>query len=130
MDNQERFLRILKRVGGLSFAIAFLLAINVFAGIGREYLSLGTARYLFLGFGGLGLILNLVTFQLGKYHPIYNLTFWGGSIVTFIGLILDLFYVRYSFYVLILGLIIVGISFILPKQFVDPKGSNPDLLDD
>ncbi|PWL30491.1 MAG: hypothetical protein DCO96_05810 [Fluviicola sp. XM-24bin1] len=130
MDNQERFLQILKTIGGVSFVIAFILAINIFGRVGREYISLPVARYLFIGFGALGLILNLVTFQTGKYHPIYNLTYWGGSIITFVGLIMDLFRVQYSMYVLILGLATVGVSFLLPKSLVDPKGNDPDLLDD
>jgi len=130
MDNQERFLRLLKNFGGVCFAIAFVLVINIYGGIGREYISLTTAKYLFLGFGGLGLVLNLVTFQTGKYHPIYNLTYWGGSLVTFSGLIMNFFSIQYSDYVLIGGLIIVGVSFFLPKKYVEAKDGNPDLLDD
>lgn len=130
MDNQERFLRILKSIGGISFAVAFILAVRIFGDIGRQYISLEIARYLFIGFGGLGLVLNLVTFQTGKYHPVYNLTYWGGSIIVFVGLILNFIRSPYAFYILIAGMITVGVSFFLPKRFVEPKGGNPDLLDD
>lgn len=131
MDKQDRLLRILKSVGGACFLIAFaLLAVNIYGGIGRAYLSVMLAKYLFLGFGGLGLVLNLVTFQTGKYHPVYNLTFWGGSIVTFIGLVFNFMHWPYSRYILIAGLLIVGVSFFLPKKWVEPKESNPELLDD
>lgn len=130
MDKQDGLLRILKGIGGACFVIAFILTANIFGGIGREYISLEIARYLFIGFGGLGLVLNFVTFQTGKYHPVYNLTYWGGAIVTFIGLILNFVHWQYSRYILIAGLLIVGVSFFLPKKWVEPKGSNPDLLDD
>ena len=130
MDKQDGFLRILKSIGGACFLIAFILAVNIFGNIGRSYLSLQMARYLFIGFGGLGLVLNLVTFQTGKYHPVYNLTYWGGAIVTFIGLIFNFMRWQYSRYILIAGLLIVGISFFLPKKWVEPKESNPELLDD
>lgn len=130
MDNQERFLQILKRIGGASFAIAFLMAIPIFGRIGLEYISIEMARYLFIGFGALGLILNLVTFQTGKYHPLYNLSYWGGSIIVFVGLVMNLLRIPFAMYALIGGLIIVGISFVLPKRLVERGESNPDLLDD
>jgi archaellum biogenesis protein FlaJ (TadC family) len=130
MDNQERFLQILKRVGGICFAIAFIMALPIFGRIGLEYISIPTARYLFIGFGALGLILNLVTFQTGRYQPLYNLTYWGGSIIVFAGLIMNLFRIQFAVFVMIAGLLIVGVSFVLPKRYVERKDSNPDILDD
>lgn len=130
MDKQERFLKLLKTIGGVAFMISFALALVIFGGIGRSVIDLGTARILFIGFGGLGLILNLVTFQTEKYHPLYNLTYWSGAIVTFVGLLFLFMQWPYGRYILIGGLLVLGVSFFLPKKWVDPRGENSDLLDD
>ncbi|GAB5418352.1 MAG: hypothetical protein Crog4KO_15440 [Crocinitomicaceae bacterium] len=130
MDNQDRVMKILKNIGGFAFAAALILAINIFAGVGREYLSRQIAMYLFIGFGGMGLLLNLVTFQTGKYHPVYNLIYWLGSIITFVGLISMLMRWPFGRYTMIFGMMTIGVSFFLPKRWVDPKGGNSDLLDD
>lgn len=120
----------LKRIGGLAFILAFVLALNIFGRIGREIIPLQTARYLFIGLGGLGLVLNLVTFQTGKHHPIYNLVYWIGSIITFLGLIALFMHWPYARYILIGGMLTIGVSFFLPKKWAEPKESNPELLDD
>lgn len=130
MDNQERFMKALKTIGGFAFVVALILAINIFAGVGRAFISLQNARYLFIAFGALGLVLNLITFQTGKYHPIYNLVYWLGSIITFVGLISLLMYWPYARYTLIFGMLTIGVSFFLPQKWVDPRDKNPELLDD
>lgn len=130
MDNQERVMKIMKTIGGFAFIVALIFALNIFANIGREFMSRQTALYLFIGFGGIGLLLNLITFQTGKYHPVYNLVYWLGSIITFAGLISMLMRWPYARYTLIFGMLTIGVSFFLPKRWVDPKDSNPDLLDD
>jgi hypothetical protein len=43
---------------------------------------------------------------------------------------MNFFSIQYSDYVLIGGLIVVGVSFFLPKKYVEAKDGNPDLLDD
>ena len=130
MDKQERFLKLLKTIGGVAFMISFALALVIFGGMGRSFIDVRTARILFIGFGGLGLILNLVTYQTGKYHPLYNLTYWSGAIVTFVGLLFFFMHWPYGRYILIGGLLVLGVSFFLPKKWVDPRGGNSDLLDD
>jgi len=130
MDSQERVMRFLKAAGGFAFVAALLLSMNIFFRVGSDFLPRRTALYLFIGFGGIGLILNLVTFQTGKYHPVYNLIYWLGSIITFAGLISMLMRWPYARYTLIFGMMTIGVSFFLPKRWVDPKGSNSDLLDD
>lgn len=130
MDSQDRVMKILKTIGGLAFIVALIFALNIFARVGREYLSYQMALYLFIGFGGMGLLLNLITFQTGKYHPVYNLVYWLGSIITFVGLITMLMRWPYARNILIFGMLAIGVSFFLPKRWVDPKGSNSELLDD
>jgi hypothetical protein len=129
-SDQERILGIFKTIGGICFLLAFVLALNLFTGIGRNIMALSTARFLFILLGGLGLVLNLVTYQTGRFHPLYNLVYWLGSIVTFIGLVLLLLRLPFSRWTLIAGIAIIGVSFFLPKKWVDRKEENSDLLDD
>ncbi len=76
----------LKRYSGIAFAIAFLMAIVLFSGTGRQYIPIDTAKAIFIGAGAIGLILNLLSFRSGKHGPLFNFLYWTGSIVLFIGL--------------------------------------------
>lgn len=122
---------LLKRFASIAFALAFITAINLFGGLGREYMSVQTARILFMVFGAIALVLNLLSFQSGKQGPIFNFLYWAGSIVAFIGLILQQFHIRYALIIVIAGMVILGASFILPYGLdkLDPK-EKEDLIDD
>ena len=106
---------IFKRIASIAFGLAFLMAINIFAGVGREYLSLQHARLLFMVFGGIALVLNLFSFQSGKNSAIFNFLYWAGSIVAFIGLVFHQFHLPYSLIIIMAGMGILGISFVLPE---------------
>ncbi len=121
---------ILKKVAGICFGIAFLMAIVLFANVGRDYISFFTARYIFIGSGALGLLLNLFSFQSGKNSPLYNFLYWTGSIVVFAGLIFLIMHWPFGYYIIVTGLIIVGLSFILPESLAKGPEKENDLLDD
>lgn len=120
---------ILKKLAGISFAIAFLMAIVLFTNYGRDYISVSTAKWVFMVAGALGLFLNLLSFKSGKHSMIFNFLYWSGSIVLFIGLTFQLMRWPYGFYIIISGLIVVGISFILPESLVIKDNKESDLLD-
>lgn len=122
---------IFKRIASISFALAFVMAINIFAGVGREYLSLQHARLLFMIFGGVALVLNLLSFQSGKNSAIFNFLYWAGSIISFIGLIFHQFHLPHSLIIIISGMGILGISFILPEGLsrIDRSDEN-DIIDE
>lgn len=130
MDDRAKITRILKGASAISFGIAFLMALNLFGEIGRSILSLSTAKIIFIGAGGIAMVLNLISFQTGKFHPMYNLFYWLGSIVVFFGLVFMLMNWPYAKIILIGGMLAVGASFFLPKSLSEKKSSNPDLLDD
>lgn len=122
---------ILKRIASIAFALAFLMAINIFAGVGREYLSLQHARLLFMIFGGIALALNLFSFQSGKNSALFNFLYWAGSIVAFVGLILHQFHFPHSLIVVISGMVILGISFVLPEGLARlDKQKESDIIDE
>lgn len=129
MDNQNKLFKSIKTVAGVAFAIAFVMAIVIFGNIGRAYISVPTAKLVFISAGGVALILNLITFQTGKFHPIYNLTYWLGSIIIFVGLIFNIMHWPYAIYILMAGMLGVAISFFLPKSMVEKHPQDSELLD-
>ena len=130
MNKRERNMSIIRSIAGAAFGISFLMAIFLFTDIGRGFISLLTAKYIFIGSGAVGFCLNLLAFQSGKHHPIYNFVYWSGSIVLFVGLVFILMRWPYAFYIVISGIVIVGISFLLPAQLSNAKPKDPELLDD
>ena len=121
---------IVKRIAAICFAIAFLMAIVLFAGVGRQYIPVPTARIIFMAAGAAALVLNLFSFQTGKNNPSFNLAFWLGSVVLFAGLVFQFMHWPYSKIILISGLAITGISFFLSPNLINGKSDNSDVLDD
>jgi hypothetical protein len=130
MSKREENMGLIRKISGAAFGISFLMAIVLFTDLGRGLISLLTAKYIFIGSGAVGLMLNLLTFQSGKHNPIYNLVFWGGSVILFIGMTFLLMRWPYGFYIIIGGLIILGGSFFLPSSITDSQDKNSELLDD
>lgn len=129
MDNQTKLYKSIKTVAGLAFAIAFLMAVIIFGNIGRTYIAVPTAKIIFISTGGVALVLNLITFQAGKFHPIYNLTYWLGSTIIFVGLIFNIMHWPYAIYILMAGMLGVAISFFLPKSMIEKQPQDSELLD-
>lgn len=119
---------LIKKIAGIAFAVAFLMALVIFASIGRSYMPLSTAKIIFMFSGAIGMILNFFSFQTGKNNPIYNFLFWGGSIILFVGLIFLQFHYPFGEYIIIGGLLVLGISFIVPKNESETNPDN-DILD-
>ncbi len=119
-----------KKFAGIAFAIAFLMAIVLFTGTGRNYISLGTAKLIFMISGAIGLFLNLLSFRSGKHNAGFNFLYWAGSIILFAGLTFLLMRWPYGYYIIVTGLVIVGVSFFIPERFITPSETDSDLLDD
>lgn len=120
----------LKKIAGLCFGIAFLMAIVLFTGNGRSYISSSTAKTIFIISGAIGLFLNLLSFKSGKNNIVFSFIYWAGSLITFIGLIFYMMHWPYGYYIIISGMGILGISFFIPEKFINEKKNESDLLDD
>ena len=120
---------ILKRIAAICFAIAFIMAIVMFTGLGSELITRSFAKVIFLIVGACGLLLNLLSFRSGKHSAGFNLIYWLGSIVLFIGLTFLIMHWPYGFYIVLAGMATVGISFFYSPN-LDEKGKSDDLLDD
>ena len=121
---------ILKKIAGIAFAIAFLMALRLFGEFGSQYISKSVAKTIFMCAGAIGLLLNLLSFQHGKHSSIFNLLYWAGSIILFVGLSFFLFKLPYGFNIIVIGLITVCASFILPNSLLESNKKQSDLLDD
>jgi hypothetical protein len=121
---------LLKRIAGISFAIAFMMAIILFTNIGRNYISFPTAKTIFIVAGAVGLLLNLLSFRSGKQNAGFNFIFWSGMIVLFIGLIFKIMHLPYGIYIVLGGMIITGISFFISSDVISGETNESDLLDD
>lgn len=121
---------IFQRIAAICFAIAFLMAIVMYTHIGTRFISEATARIIFLSLGGIGLLLNLLTFRLGKGDTNFNFFYWIGSIILFVGLAFMSMQKKYGFYIMIGGMLILGISFFYNPKIDDDESSQNDLLDD
>ena len=124
-------MQYLKKIAGISFALAFLMAIVLFTGFGGQYIGRPMARIFFMIFGALGLVLNLFSFQTGKHGPVFNFSYWIGSLVVFAGLTFQLMHWPYSKILMIAGIVLLGISFFLPESLLKQNGNDSsDLLDE
>ncbi len=129
MENKKRLLEIFKRIAGVAFAVSFLMAIVLFANIGREYISLITAKYVFIGAGAIALLFNLLSFESGKHNPLFSFVYWAGSLIVFTGLVFFIMRWPYAVYILVGGLIILGGSLLLSPNRKEVDKSSNDLLD-
>lgn len=120
---------MLKRISGIAFALAFLMAIILFTGYGRSFISIEMARYLFFALGAIALFTNLISFQKGKHSPIYSFVFWAASILLFIGFIFKIQHWPYSTYIMLTGLGTLGVSFFIPSKRSNEIEKDEELLD-
>jgi len=122
---------VLKKVAGGFFILAFLMATRLYLNFGREFVPLSVAKYGFIIFGLIGLILNLLSFKYNNKNIGYNFFYWLGSIVVFSGLLFRVMNWSYNREVLIGGMVILGASFFIPTSLLSNKEKkNKDLLDD
>ncbi len=120
---------ILKKLAGVFFAIAFLAAIILFTGTGSQYIPLHVAKIIFICTGAVAMLFNLLSFQHGKSNALFNFLYWAGSLVVFLGLLFFIMKWPYGFNILIAGLVITGISFVVPEEWLARKGGDEDILD-
>lgn len=118
---------IFKRIASIGFAISFILAIAVFTDVFDGIISKANAKYGIIVFGGIALLMNLLSFKYDQNSENNNIVFWIGSVIVFVGLIFKIQNFPYNQVLLVIGILIVGLSY-----FFNPfknKEKNDDLLD-
>lgn len=128
MDNREKLFKLFKQIAGIGFAISFVFAVFIFTDIGNSYIPKTTAKYLFISFGGIAILFNLLSFERGKHNPTYSFVYWTGMLITFFGLTARLLQMPYSLYIMIAGILILGASFMISSKRKEQEKPD-DLLD-
>ena len=129
MDNRKQMLEIFKRIAGVAFALSFLMAIVLFADVGRQYISLITAKYTFISAGAVALLFNLLSFESGKHNPVFSFVYWVGSLIVFTGLVFFIMRWPFGVYILTGGPVILGGSLLLSPNRKEMDKSSDNLLD-
>ena len=129
MYNRKQMLEIFKRIAGVAFALSFLMAIVLFADVGRQYISLITAKYTFISAGAVALLFNLLSFESGKHNPVFSFVYWVGSLIVFTGLVFFIMRWPFGVYILTGGLVILGGSLLLSPNRKEMDKSSDNLLD-
>ena len=115
-----------KLISNILFALSFLLAILLFTDNTFGYKLL--IRGAFLATGGIALLLSLVASRTAGSKNEFNLLFWIGSLVIYIGFVMRFQHFPGSEYPLIGGLAISAISNFY-NPFLQQKNKDEDLLD-
>ncbi len=117
-----------KKISGIAFALSFLMAIVLFTGYGRAYVSIEMAKIIFLSSGAIALFMNILSYKTGKHEQTFNLFYWIGSIVLFLGFAFKILHWPMASIIILIGAFILGVAFLLPNK-VKKKQKDDDLLD-
>lgn len=119
----------LKLIGGISYLTSFIVLLNSYIDFGF-YLDNNQSIILFVTLGGIGFLLNLISYKKDKIgtHKT-NLLFWIGGISIFFGLTLKIFHFNFSNPLIILGFLAITISMIYYSRKSKNKKNNSDILD-
>lgn len=118
----------IKTISTICYLLGMLCAILLYTN--HTFGAPSAVRIGFYVFGGAGLILSLLQFRFlpeDKWED-FNLLFWIGSLVLFIGFVTQTMRLYYSTYILIAGLAITGLSFFV-NPFKRDKDDEDELLD-
>lgn len=119
----------IKLISGTCFAIAMLLLVVLLLQIPlalkyNVYLSFAS-----LAFGAVGIILNLLTISESKHSTAYSIVYWVASLLLVIGIWMVVSFYPYAKFVLYSGIVLLAISFFLPKNR-KTTDKDSELLDD
>jgi hypothetical protein len=123
-------MKYVKIAAGISFALSFFCISLVFSNSSFTYTYNNQLKLSFIFFGAIAFVLNLISYEQDrKGSAFYNLFFWLGSSVLFLGLISKLMHFPFTNILIIGGLIISGFSFVLSKTSVGKQKKDSDLID-
>lgn len=113
----------IKQISNALFIVAFLCAILMLT---RNTFGYRPAiQIAFFVTGAAGLILSLIASRMDSYKEDFNVLFWIGSLIIFIGFVMRIYYLPYDMFVLFAGMAISGLSF-----FINPFQPNKSEKDD
>lgn len=117
----------IKQISNALFLVAFLCAILMLT---RNTFGYRPAiQIAFFVTGACALLLSLIASRMEAYKEDFNVLFWIGSLVIFIGLLMKMYYLPYDMYVTIGGMAISGLSFFINPFSPDKKETDDEILD-
>lgn len=119
----------IKQISGTCFAIAMLLLVVLLLEIPlalhyKIYFSFAS-----LAFGAIGIILNLLTINESKHSIAYSIVYWSASLLLVVGIWMVISFYSNAKFVLYSGIVLLAISFFLPKKRKF-KDKDSEVLDD
>lgn len=120
---------LFKRLGSISFALAFVFAIAVFTNLFYPYISKSFAQTGMLFSGGFAMLMNLLATRNDGENAGKNILFWIGSAVLLIGLLVKMMHWPGFSLLLLAGASISGLSFFYNPFSTENDSSEDDLLD-
>jgi chromate transport protein ChrA len=119
----------IKTISGICFSlamfVAILLLLEVNISIPQKYLA-----YAVIGLGVVGIVLNLLTAQQSKHNIAYSVVYWTASLLAVVGIGMVTMNWPYAEFVIYAGVILMGVSFFIPKKRKTDEKNESDLLDD
>lgn len=119
----------LKFFGGIAYLASFIVVLNAFFNLGFS-LNDRESIYLFIILGGIGFLLNLVSYKKDKIgDQKTNLLFWVGGFCIFFGLTLKILYLKFSTPLILLGIAAITLSILFFSKKLKNKKRDEDILD-
>lgn len=119
-----------KTISGICFFLAMLLAVLLLLDVSITPLPRSMIAYGVIGLGIAGILLNLFTVEQSKHNIAYSIVYWLACLLSVAGIGMITMHWPYARQVLYAGLILLAISFFIPKKRTDDSKDDSELLDD
>lgn len=116
-----------KNIAAICFAISFAMMILMY--VHSSLIPFFIAKKLFLFCGIIALFFNLLSYKDEKNKEDFNLLFWIGTIILFLGLYFKIAHWPFSMKIIFVGITVTGISFFYSPNLKNKKSESSDILD-
>lgn len=119
-----------KTISGICFFLAMLFAVLLLLDVSVAVLPRAMMAYGVIGLGVAGILLNLFTVRQSKHSIAYSIVYWFACLLSVIGIGMITMHWPYAKQVIYAGLILMAVSFFIPKKRKDDQKDDTELLDD
>lgn len=119
----------IKNIAGVCFFLAMLFAVLLLLDVSVPLLPRVFLAYGVIGLGIIGIILNLLNVQQSKHSILYSIVYWSACLFLVIGIGMRIMHWPFSKETLFIGVIVMLISFFIPKSRKEDE-KDTGILDD
>jgi hypothetical protein len=116
-----------KNIAAISFTVSFLMMVLMY--VHSTFVPYFIAKKIFLFCGIIALFFNLLSYKEEKNQEEFNLLFWIGTIILFLGLYFKIAHWPYSMKIIYIGIAVTGVSFFYSPNLKNNKSESSDILD-